>query len=149
MAHSHAEEDINAPAETVWSILSDLSKWPLWFPGIQTAPGASTVQTGTSFQWQDENHTDTGMITRADPNQLLQVTTRHGDRQATHTFKLDQHGGLFGGGGKTRVDYTLEYDVPGGIIGNFVVNGNPFDMTRMNHTLDKIKSLAEGQAGHS
>jgi uncharacterized protein YndB with AHSA1/START domain len=141
--------DIDAPIETVWSILANTSQWPLWFPGIDGATNLSAVDSGATFQFQSGGETNTGMITRADPNQRLELTTEHGGHQATHTFQLAHHGGLFGFGGQgTRLEYTYAYEVAGGIIGSFIAGGNPVDTLKVKHTLDKVKELAEGAAGN-
>ena len=140
--------DINAPVETVWSVLANPNQWPLWFPGIAGVSNLSGVDTGATFQFQSGGETDTGAITRVDPNQRLEVTTQHGGHQATHTFQLAHHGGLFGlGSSGTRLDYTFTYTVPGGIIGNFIAGGNPVDTLKVKHTLEKVKQLAEREAG--
>ena len=141
--------DINAPVETVWSVLANPNQWPLWFPGIEGVTNLTGVDTGATFQWQSGGETNVGSITRVDPNQRLEVTTQHGTHQATHIFQLAHHGGLFGmGGSGTRLDYTFEYQVPGGIIGDFIVGGNPIDTLKVKHTLDKVKQLAESAAGN-
>ena len=140
--------DINAPVDLVWSILANPAQWPLWFPGIEGVTNLSTVDTGATFQFQSGGATNVGTITRVDPNQRLEVTTQHGGHQANHTFQLAHHGGLFGiGGSGTQLDYTFTYSVPGGIIGNFIASGNPVDTLKVKHTLDKVKQLAESEAG--
>src|SRR5436190_1439732 len=71
-------EDINAPVETVWSILANAGQWPLWFPGIEGVTNLSGVDTGATFQFQSGGETNAGTITRVNPNQRLEVTTQHG-----------------------------------------------------------------------
>lgn len=141
--------DINAPVETVWSVLANPNQWPLWFPGVEGVTNLTGVDTGATFQWQSGGETNVGSITRVDPNQRLEVTNQHGSHQATHIFQLAHHGGLFGmGGSGTRLDYTFEYQVPGGIVGDFIAGGNPIDTLKVKHTLDKVKQLAESAAGN-
>lgn len=143
MAKFHQETAIRTTAEAVWKIIADTKSWPLWFPAIEGATTLSAVQVGSSFQWQEKGETHTGQITRAEPGRLLEVVTKEGNRQATHRFELNYRNRLIGTDA-TEVDYTMEYDVPGGIIGDFVVGSNPIDMTRMRGTLEKLKDLAEG-----
>lgn len=139
--------DIDAPVETVWSILSDPNKWPLWFPGVEQVANISAVESGGTFQWQQGGATGSGTIAHVGDSEI-QVVTQMGSSQVTHTFGVSRHGGLFGlGGHDTRLNYRMEYDPPGGLIGDFVASGNPVDTLKVKHTLEKVKELAEGQAG--
>lgn len=75
---------------------------------------------------------------------ILKLETRLGDDQRTHSFDIDRSGGFFGlGANDARLRYTLEYDPPGGMLGDFVAGGNPADTLRVKHTLNKLKELAE------
>jgi uncharacterized protein YndB with AHSA1/START domain len=138
--------DINAPVDNVWSILMNPSQWPLWFPGITGLSNLSAVQTGATFQWQDGDKTGSGSIAAVDENRgLIHVITSEGDAQISHTFDLDRAGGFLGlGGNHTRLTYQREYDTPGGFLGEFVAGGNPADLLKVKHTLEKVKQLAEG-----
>lgn len=143
MARFHQEVAIKAPAETVWQIMADSKGWPLWFPAVEGATTLSAVQVGSSFQWQEKGETNTGRITRAEPGKVLEVVTKEGNRQATHRFELAYRNRLLGTDA-TEVDYTMEYDAPGGVIGDFIVGGNPIDTTRMRRALERLKDIAEG-----
>ncbi len=146
MAKSSRDININAPADTVWSILKDASTWPLWFPNIEGGTGLSAVQNGATFQWQEGAETNTGMVTQMDEaNDVLEVVTKEDGKQVTHRFDVDRRG-LFSND-KCKVSYSIDYDAPGGFIGDFVASGNPMDLTRMNKTLDKLRDLSEGKAG--
>ena len=57
MARFDQSIDINAPVDTVWSILTNPGQWSLWFPDVQGVSGLSVVQTGAAFQWQGGGHT--------------------------------------------------------------------------------------------
>lgn len=143
MAQFHQEVAIKAQADAVWSVMADATTWPLWFPGMGGVPALSAVQAGTSFQWQEGSAVNTGRIIHAEPARLLEVVTHEGNRQATHRFELAYRNRLIGTDA-TEVDYQMEYDVPGGVLGDFVVGSNPIDMTRMKHALEKLRDLVEG-----
>jgi hypothetical protein len=36
----------------------------------------------------------------------------------------------------------MEYDPPGGMVGDFVMGSNPVDSMKVKQTLDKVKGLA-------
>ena len=138
--------DISAPVDTVWSILTNPAQWSLWFPDLQGVTGLSAVQAGATFQWQSGGQTGTGSIGRVEPQHILQVITKMEGHQATHTFRVERHGGLFGGNG-AQLRYTLEFKVAGGLIGEFVAGGNPADLLKVKNAVSKVHDLAERQAG--
>ena len=138
--------DINAPVGTVWSILTNLGQWPLWFPDVQGVSGLSALQTGATFQWQSSVHTGTGRIARVEPQHILEVVTEMEGHQATHTFEVNRQGGLFGGNG-ARLHYVLEFKTAGGMIGEFVAGGNPTDLLKVKNAVAKVHDLAERQVG--
>jgi len=37
----------------------------------------------------------------------------------------------------------MEYDPPGGLIADFIAGGNPKDILKVKHALEKVKGLAE------
>ena len=139
--------DISAPVDTVWSILTNPDQWPLWFPDLQGVTGLSAVQTGAQFQWQSGGQTGTGSIGRVEPQRSLQVVTAMEGHQATHTFRVERHGGLFGGNG-AQLHYTLEFKPAGGLIGELVAGGNPVDLLKVKNAVTKVHDLAEREAGH-
>ena len=141
--------EIDAPVETVWSILTDPNKWPLWFADMERVLNFTAVKTGSTFQWQKGDDTGDGSIVHVDTDKYrIRVVTQMGSDQVTHTFDVDRAGGLLGiGGNDAGLKYTMEYDPPGGFISDFVASGNPRDALRVKHTLEKVKELAEGQAG--
>ncbi len=137
-------EDINAPMDTVWNVLTNPATWPQWFQDVQNVSGS--LQTGGNLQVQTSGGTASATVGQAQPGQLLSISLNTNGQRSTHTFRLSRHGGLFGGNG-TTLDYAMEHDAPAGILGNFIEGGNPFDMSRVKHTLDNVKRLAEQQAG--
>lgn len=141
--------NIDAPPEIVWSVISDPNKWPLWFPNIDRVSNVSNVASGGTFQWQHGTDTGSGAIVHVDEAAYqLKILTDMEGRQVTHTFDVDKSGGFLGfGGNDSQLRYTMEYDPPGGMLSDFVAGGNPADTLRVKGTLNKVKELAEGQAG--
>lgn len=140
--------DIDAPPNVVWAILADAEKWPLWFEGMQQVTGLSAPQSGANFSWQKGGEQGTGTVLAMDEGKMIiALATREGDAEHSHTFDVDRSGGFFGvGANDSRLRYTLEYDPPGGMFGDFVAGGNPADMLYVKGTLHKIKDLAERMA---
>jgi uncharacterized protein YndB with AHSA1/START domain len=136
-------EDINAPADAVWGVLTNPATWPQWFQDVQSVNGS--FQMGSNVQVQTHSGVANATVAQAQPGQLLSIFLDTNGQRSTHTFRLSRHGGLFGGNG-TTLDYVMEHDAPGGLLGNFIVGGNPFDLSRVKHSLDNIKRLAEAQA---
>ena len=148
MARFEQRVKIDAPIDRVWEIIISPATWPQWFPDVDSINGLEAVQTGASFTWRNDNTTGEGSIVAVDESRgLVKVVTSVGDKQTSHIFDLDRSGGLFGlGGDDTRLTYQREYDVGHGFLGEFVAGGNPIDLMKVKHTLEKVKNLAEGGA---
>ena len=140
--------DIDAPPDVVWSFLTDSGKWPLWFEGMEQLSGIGAPAQGANFSWRKGNDNGTGTVLALDEGKLIiAFATREGDDERTHTFDVDRSGGFLGiGGNDARLRYTLEYDPPGGMLGDFISGGNPADTLHVKSTLRKIKDLAERMA---
>jgi uncharacterized protein YndB with AHSA1/START domain len=142
----HAQ--IDAAVDAVWSVLADPRTWPNWFPDVDRIENLSAVEAGNAFEWRDGNDTGAGSIVRVDKQRQLRVVTTGKGPAVTHTFELTHAGGVLGvGGNDTRIEYTMEYDPPGGFIMDLVAGGNPRDLLKVKGTLEKVKALAEGKAG--
>lgn len=137
--------DIDATPDVVWSLMSNPTKWPLWFQQLEHVSGITAARTGEAFQWRHGDESGSGVILTFDAERyILKLETRIGDKSRTHTFDIDRSGGFLGiGANDSRVRYTLEYDPPGGMLGDFVVGGNPADTIAVKNLLKKIKDMAE------
>jgi carbon monoxide dehydrogenase subunit G len=139
--------DIDAPAATVWSALIDPNTWPLWMPEVEQVSNVSAVDSGGTFQFQGGGETHSGSIALVDAaSYRIKIVTQTGSVPVTHTFDVDRSGGFLGvGGNDSRLKYTMEYDPPGGFLSDFVAGGNPKDMLKVKHTLEKVRDLTEGR----
>jgi hypothetical protein len=139
--------DIDAPADVVWSALIEPNTWTRWLPDVEQVLNISAVDAGGTFQFQGGGETGSGSIAQVDPSSYrITIVTQTGAVPETHTFDVDRSGGFLGiGGNDARLKNTLEYDPPGGFLSDFVAGGNPKDMLKVKHTLEKVKALAEGR----
>ena len=140
--------DIDAPADTVWATITDPATWPQWLPDVEQVTNVSAVAPGGTFQFQGGGESGSGSISLVDTTSYrIKIITQTGAVPETHTFDVDRSGGFLGlGGNDARLKYTLEYDPPGGFLSDFVAGGNPKDMLKVKHTLEKVKGLAEQRA---
>ena len=74
----------------------------------------------------------------------LKITTQLGNDKDSHVFNLQPAGGFLGlGGSKSKLAYTLDTLMGGGIISNFLAGGNPKDMLRVKNVMNQLKKLIE------
>lgn len=138
--------NVDAQLDTVWALLTDPSRWPQWFPDMDSLSGGASATSGSSFQFTSDGKPATGSVVDVDENaRKIKFVVDAEGQQTTHTFDVDRAGGVFGiGGNDARVQYTYQYDPPGGVLGDFVASGNPRDALKVKHTLERIKNLVEG-----
>lgn len=144
MAKFENDIDIDAPVATVWAIVNTSQQWPQWFPDMDTIQDIGTAEAGETFTWERDGKEATGKVVRAEDQSRMQLVTNADGHRHTHTFSLHHRGGVFGiGGEKSRLEYSLEYEATGGVIGEFIARGNPIDMIKVRNVLKEIKALAE------
>jgi hypothetical protein len=136
--------EMDTTVEAVWAVLTDASTWPMWFTDAEEVTGLSAIEEGASFQWRDGDESGPGTIAEVNPSAYrIKVVTIKGGNPITHFFDVDRAGGVFGvGGDDARLRYTMEYEPPGGMFGDFVMGNNPIDSRKVKETLDKVKGLA-------
>ncbi len=145
MARFEHEVKIDAPVDVVWSVVSDPALLPHWFEAVDSVT-ATGVDSSRTFEWQEAGRHGTGVFTQVKPNELLAFELLEGDKRTDHTLRLHKAGGLFGGD-DTGLEYVMEYDTPGGFLGEFVAGGNPIDERKVKHVAERVKITrrAEGK----
>jgi uncharacterized protein YndB with AHSA1/START domain len=138
--------DINASADTVWRILTNLNGWPMWFPDLEQVTNVVAVESGGTFQWHSVGGTGSGSIVSVEPAaDRLKIMTQLDDSQVTHGFEVVRSGGGRAmGGDNTGLRYTMEFDPPDTFLVDFVAGGSTKDLNKVQQTLEKVKGLAEG-----
>jgi len=138
------EVEIDAPVEKVWSVLTNTSYWPQWFPGMASVSNFSAMNEQGQFEWSDEGRSGKGTILKMEPNKRLEIMTEVGDDKDSHTFVLKSTGGFLGmADDETKIEYTLDTMMGGGIFSNFVAGGNPKDTLRVKKAMHALRKLVE------
>ena len=138
------EVEIDAPVEAVWKVMTDPDHWPKWFPGVDSISKVTGIREGGSFEWVDEGQTGQGTIINMEPMKRLEIVTQMGDDKDSHVFVLRPTGGFLGlKADECKVEYTLDTLVGGGLLGNFVVGGNPKDTLRVKKAMHLLRKLVE------
>ena len=68
---SAAELDIDAPIETVWSVLTAVEEWPSWNPDVKAVSLAGPFAEGSTFRWKAGPGTITSVVEQVDRPTLL------------------------------------------------------------------------------
>ena len=90
------EVEIDAPVEKVWEVITDPKHWQQWFPGVNGAVKATSINEGARFEWTSANQNGKGTIEKMEPKKYLEITTQVGDDKDAHVFKLKPSGGILG-----------------------------------------------------
>jgi uncharacterized protein YndB with AHSA1/START domain len=136
--------EINAPVEKVWGVITDPNHWSQWLPGVESVSNVTSVSAGGTFQYVSKGQTGQGTIMKMDQNKRLQIMTQLGNDKDSHLFVLQSSGGFFGlRADECKVAYTLDTLAGGGILGNFVMGGNPADMLQVKNTTNLLRKVVE------
>jgi uncharacterized protein YndB with AHSA1/START domain len=81
---------IEAPAERVWTVLTDIDHWPDWQSDIRQARAAGPVTSGTDFTWTTGGMHIQSKIARVEPNHLIAWTGTAFGARAVHVWKLER-----------------------------------------------------------
>jgi uncharacterized protein YndB with AHSA1/START domain len=63
--------DIDAPAEVVWAIQTDINAWPLWRSKVTSASFGAAIEPGAHFDWEDSGLQITSTIQEVEPNRRI------------------------------------------------------------------------------
>jgi uncharacterized protein YndB with AHSA1/START domain len=144
MAKFELKQDIEAPVERVWSVITDPKTWGMWFPGIDEGSFGGPLRQGSQFRWRDNSNNGMGSVTRYELSKSLEVTVNEGGKSAIHRFTLHpKGGGLLGGARGTTLEYDM--DTGGGMVDSFIHGGNAIDERKMKQALTQVEHTAEGK----
>lgn len=81
--------EINAPLDTVWSLMSDIAGWPRWNPDITAATLLGELQPGSTFRWKAGPGTIVSTLEAVEPQQLMAWSGRLPGIKAVHIWRLE------------------------------------------------------------
>jgi hypothetical protein len=87
------EIEIDAPAQTVWDVLTAIDRWPAWNPDVKSVSMERPVAPGSVFRWKAGPGTITSTIQRVEPPRLIAWTGRTFGIKAIHFYKLEPRDG--------------------------------------------------------
>ena len=90
---SAAELDIDAPIETVWSVLTAVEEWPSWNPDVKAVSLAGPFAEGSTFRWKAGPGTITSVVEQVDRPRLLAWSGRTLGIRAVHVWHLSATNG--------------------------------------------------------
>jgi uncharacterized membrane protein len=90
---------INAPAEKVWRVLTDVNGWPRWQSSIESAAISGAVERGSTFLWSTGGAHINSKIALVEPETRIAWTGSAMNAQAVHVWRLVRLPG-----NKTRVE---------------------------------------------
>ena len=140
------KEEIDAPVEKVWEVITNPQLWPQWFPGFDSVSATTPISKGSKFEWMDDGKKGTGTIKNLEPGKRLEILTQVGEDQDLHVFTLKASGGFLGlANDECTVDYTFDTLTGGGILSAFLLGGNPKDMLKVKKALHLLRRLVESK----
>jgi uncharacterized protein YndB with AHSA1/START domain len=88
-----SEIEIDAPAQTVWDVLTAIDRWPTWNPDVKSVSMEGPVAPGSVFRWKAGPGTITSTMQRVEPPRLIAWTGRTFGVKAVHFYRLEPRDG--------------------------------------------------------
>jgi uncharacterized protein YndB with AHSA1/START domain len=92
-AYARRSRVIAAPADLVWSVLSDLSSWPDWNPGVRNMRLLGPLARGTVFRWTGGGLPIRSQLETVLPEREIAWTGRAPGIRARHAWYLTPESG--------------------------------------------------------
>jgi uncharacterized protein YndB with AHSA1/START domain len=86
------EIHIQAPAERVWALISDIDAWSWWQPDIGYARLVGPLAPGSTFKWKSRGTAVSSTLEEVDPPRRLGWTGRAMGAKARHVWILEPQG---------------------------------------------------------
>ncbi len=139
---------LRAPAETVWAIVADPKRAPAWMPDITDRDVSAGDPLGVGVQWREQGllrgrtYTTMYEVTAWEPPHRIayrRLAAAKGDYHWVETITLQP------GAGETTITLSLDYAMPGGIIGKLYEHflfRKDFSST-LDNRLERLQELCE------
>ncbi len=79
---------IEAPIETVWSVLSDFEKWPTWNKSVSKMRVDGPVKAGTTFEWKADGWKIVSRLEEVNPPKRIAWSGKTFGIRAMHVWDL-------------------------------------------------------------
>jgi uncharacterized membrane protein len=83
---------ITAPLETVWSLQSDIERWPTWQSDVSSAKLDGSLAVGTIFRWKAKGLNITSTIQELELGQRISWTGNSIGMKAVHIWMFEPQG---------------------------------------------------------
>lgn len=84
---------INAPAEKVWSVFTNVSQWPSWQKEIATATVDAGFQPGSVIKWKTSGFSIQSELQTVEPHKLIGWAGEAFGSFAIHVWSFEEHNG--------------------------------------------------------
>jgi len=86
---ARAELLIDAPLDQAWSILTSISEWSRWNPGVNRVVVGGPVEAGTEFSWRSGRVPIASRLVEVEPEQRIAWTGRSLGMDAVHVWGFE------------------------------------------------------------
>jgi hypothetical protein len=87
------EIEVAADADTIWSIMTAIDRWPDWNPAVRSASLDGELLSGAKFRWKSSHATIVSTLQHVKRPKLLVWTGETFGIAAIHIFRLEQKDG--------------------------------------------------------
>jgi uncharacterized protein YndB with AHSA1/START domain len=92
-AAAEAATQIDAPPETVWSVISDIAAWPTWDREIRSVTFDGPLAAGSKFRWKAGPSSVMSRLEVVDPPREIAWTGSTMGIRAIHVFRFERSDG--------------------------------------------------------
>jgi uncharacterized protein YndB with AHSA1/START domain len=85
--------DVEAPPETVWSVLTAIADWPQWNPDVKSMSFDGPLEPGSTFRWKAGPATIVSTLEEVDPPGRVRWRGRTLSIDALHEYRLESRDG--------------------------------------------------------
>ena len=112
-AIAEGEIQIDAPIDTVWSVISRLSAWPTWNHDVKSMAVEGALEPGTVFRWKSGSASLLSTLATVDPPREIGWTGVSMGIHAVHVFHFEP----FEGGTRARSAESFRGSIPSALKG--------------------------------
>lgn len=131
--------DVEAPPETVWSVLTAIADWPQWNPDVKSMSFDGPLEPGSTFRWKAGPATIVSTLEEVDPPRRVRWRGRTLSIDALHEYRFEPRDG------GTRVETEETFS---GLLARLMRASLQKTLDRsLEQGLEHLKAEAERRAG--